>query len=328
MSIFRVLSILSFALFLASCEKKEDPYQLPVAGPSKVITVGMTENYGRQVFLSLASGDTTGSLTYGWDLAFECGDSARILTNSGKDVMVYNTGVTDFNAIISTAGAKWDWDRSNGADDSLVIGKHWHNHHISFKQVYLIDLSSLVNTGSRYKKMIVESVDAAGYHLRVANVNGTEEKQITVPVEPDVNYVYLDLVSGTPVPTEPHKALWHVWFTRYKTWVSALGTVIPYNVTGVYLNPNQVTCTKVVDVPFEQIDHHFAQQQILHTRRDVVGYEWKGFDFDFTSANYRIYSNWTYILKDAHGFYYKMRFLDFYDANRKKGYPKIEYQQL
>ena len=61
MSTFRVLSILSFALFLASCEKKENPYQLPVAGPSKVITVGMTENYSRQVFLSLATGDTTGS---------------------------------------------------------------------------------------------------------------------------------------------------------------------------------------------------------------------------------------------------------------------------
>lgn len=328
MRISGVLCFLWGILFLSSCEKKEDPYRLPPAGPSKVMTVQLTENYGRQVFVSLATADTTGSITYGWDLAFECGDSARILTNSGKDVMVYNTGVTDFDAVNSTAGAQWEWDRSSGADDSLVIGKRWHGNHISFKQVYLLDLSSLVNAGSRYKKMVIESVDAAGYHLRVANVNGSEEKQITIPVHAQFNYVYLDLVNGIPLTLEPHKAMWHVWFTRYKTWVSALGTTIPYNVTGVYLNPNGVTCTKVVDVPFEQIDRIFAQQQTLHKQRDIIGYEWKGFDFDFTNANYKIYSNWTYILKDAQGIYYKMRFLDFYDANRKKGYPKIEYQQL
>lgn len=316
------------AFFLVACEKQESPYILPQPGPSEVLTVALHENYSRQVFVSLATGDTTGSDTYGWDVAFQCGDNSRIITNSGKDVMVYNTGHTDFDAVTTITGAQWEWDRSNGHDDSLAIGKHWHVHGISLQQVYLLDLSSLVPTHNRYKKMMVLSADASGYHIVVANVNGSDRRNITVPLQADGNYAYLDVLNGVPMHIEPHRATWHIWFTRYKTWVTALGTTIPYNVTGVYLNPYGVSCAKVENVPFEQIDHAFAQQLSFTTQRDKVGYEWKGFDFDFTNANYRIYSNWTYVLKDAHGFYYKMRFLDFYDANRRKGFPKIEYQQL
>ena len=177
--------------------------------------------------------------------------------------------------------------------------------------------------------MQVISANASEYVIRIANINGTEEEFVSVIRQPDKNFVYFSFKEQPHQKVcEADKETWHLMFTRYKTWVTALGTTIPYNVTGVFLNPEGISCTKLENVPFEQITYEQVKNLSLSTQRDVIGYQWKGFDFDFTNGNYKIFSNWTYIIKDASGRFYKMRFLDFYDANHHKGYPKLEYQKL
>lgn len=57
----------------------------------------------------------------------------------------------------------------------------------------------------------------------------------------------------------------------------------------------------------------------------IIGFDWKLYDFNL---GYIIYENKYYALKDPAGFYYKIRFLDFYDSLGNKGACLFEYQRL
>ncbi len=326
-------SIASFLLaivFFSSCEKKEEPVKLPPHGLSMVTTIEMKDDYSQQVCFNLQTGAKFTSATYGWDLAFDNRNGSNlILMNTGKDVKAWVSNDTTFNAITSPNGIAFDWDRSGAEYDSLIIKDRWLSSGQCNNKIILLDLSNLEPADIRYKKIQVTSVNAMHYTLRLANINGSDEQMVTITKQAGDNFTYF---SFNPQPQqkacEPASQSWQLMFTRYKTWVSALGTTIPYNVTGVWLNPEGVSCTKLVDIPFELITYESVKNLPLQNNRDAVGYEWKGFDFDFTNGNYKIFSNWTYIIKDANGTYFKMRFLDFYDANHHKGFPKIEYQKL
>jgi len=58
----------------------------------------------------------------------------------------------------------------------------------------------------------------------------------------------------------------------------------------------------------------------------VIGYEWKYYNFD--AALYTIEPGLAYVIRDRDGFYYKLRFIDFYSEGGEKGYPKFEYVRL
>ena len=62
------------------------------------------------------------------------------------------------------------------------------------------------------------------------------------------------------------------------------------------------------------------------TRSDVIGYDWKYYNFD--DAVYTIVPEMNYVIRDRDGFYYKLRFVDFYNDQGVKGYPKFEFARL
>ena len=47
---------------------------------------------------------------------------------------------------------------------------------------------------------------------------------------------------------------------------------------------------------------------------------------DFESQYYSVRDDINYIIKDTQGRYFKFRFIDFYNSEGNKGYPKFEYQ--
>ena len=59
---------------------------------------------------------------------------------------------------------------------------------------------------------------------------------------------------------------------------------------------------------------------------DAIGYDWKF--YNFTSGVYTIRPNLNYIVHGVSGFYFKLRFVGFYNKDGLKGYPVIEYQKL
>ena len=62
------------------------------------------------------------------------------------------------------------------------------------------------------------------------------------------------------------------------------------------------------------------------TRADVIGYDWKYYDFD--AGVYTIVPDMNYVIRDREGFFYKFRFVDFYSDLGVKGYPTFEFVRL
>ena len=65
------------------------------------------------------------------------------------------------------------------------------------------------------------------------------------------------------------------------------------------------------------------RNKILVNQKDIIGYEWK--DYDFDNAMYQVDPDKIYILKNRIGFYYKLRFIDYYNSTGEKGYPTFEF---
>ena len=59
---------------------------------------------------------------------------------------------------------------------------------------------------------------------------------------------------------------------------------------------------------------------------DVIGYDWK--DFSLQTNTFTIFSDKIYLIKDASGNLFKLRFIDFYDDNGIKGSPAFEFMRL
>jgi hypothetical protein len=79
-------------------------------------------------------------------------------------------------------------------------------------------------------------------------------------------------------------------------------------------------------VPFDQMTAAAADLLTYSNSADVIGYDWKIYDFNTNS--YIISTDQYYVLKDKDGFYYKLRFLDFYDDLGNRGSITFDYQRL
>ncbi len=64
---------------------------------------------------------------------------------------------------------------------------------------------------------------------------------------------------------------------------------------------------------------------------DKIGYDWKQLIGDVNSGNvsYEVKPNFNYIIKDGNSYFYKLRFVNFYNPETgEKGFPVFEYQRL
>jgi hypothetical protein len=75
---------------------------------------------------------------------------------------------------------------------------------------------------------------------------------------------------------------------------------------------------------FNDINSSYISKYQFTSNRNGVGFEWKSFDFN-TSFIFTVKPNLTYIIKDTDDKLYKLRFIDFYNEQRVKGYPKFEF---
>ena len=81
---------------------------------------------------------------------------------------------------------------------------------------------------------------------------------------------------------------------------------------------------------FHAIDLQSALELEYNLVQDEIGYDWKDVVGDVGSGNvnYVIIPDINYVIRDWQGFYYKVRFVNFYNNAGEKGYPTFEMQKL
>jgi hypothetical protein len=336
-----IAGFLAIAALLTSCFKEDEKVPPHDPGNVKTVVIEMTNNYKYQVYFDLSSEAVVGTNEKKtWDLGFECGANGwHILLNTSNFMLAAKTGITDFSLSLDTAGLKFKYDESTGNLDSTAIGNWLSIDPIDSiilytHEVYVIDrgYDELGNLRG-LRKIVFESWEASRYTFRYANLDGSGEQTFTVTKDPSVGFVNFSFDGGgQQLILEPPVYDWDLIFTQYTTLLfTDEGDPYPYLVTGALSNPMTIAVHQDTLMDFTAIDLEFAEGLAYNSIRDEIGYDWKDVVGDLGSGNvsYVIVPGKNYLIRDWQGFYYKLRFVEFYSmTSGEKGYPTFEMQRL
>ena len=175
-------------------------------------------------------------------------------------------------------------------------------------------------------KKIRFEISGEDYLVRFANTDNSNDTTLRISRDPSQDKIYFSFENGI-VDIAPLFEAWTLLFSKYTTMlVTNEGENYPYLVMGVLLNSNGATAS--LDTIHDFMDMELADTIDLEfsSRADVIGYDWKYYNFD--AGLYTIEPGMAYVIRDRDGFYYKLRFIDFYNDTGEKGYPKFEYVRL
>lgn len=333
----RFLYYIAFIIVFASCEKEDIAVKLPPPGPLQTMVANMGSYYDNQIYVDLETG-TQKSVPYrSYDLAFEASATGfRVYLNTGKFMFAGNSGSTDIATADST-GINWKTEPDNLYDDSTALGIWVDAAMQSTNQVYIIDRGRTEHFGSaRWRKMQLLWVTDTEYRIRFSMYNNTQVTEFTIPKNQNYSLMYFSFEnSGKMADVAPEKLKWDLVFTKYTHTYYNEPVNSPYRyylVSGALLNrwsDNENAIAKKDSTagykPFDEVTVANVGLFDLNKNAAQIGFEWKNYDFN---VGYTITINQYYLLLDPSGYYYKIRFLDFYDDQGNKGAASYEYQRL
>lgn len=323
--------ILVLTLALTSCF--EEDVMVAPHEPGNLLEgqVSLGSGYEQQVFFDLLRNmEVSTNLVSEWDLSFESSTGGWLIRlNSSKFMYAGNSHDTLFDAELKQNELEMDFDTSDGNPDSTALGQWFQKEEDtawSHKHVYLLDRGNDELFRPVGLKKIQFDMADEDYRVRYANNDNSMDTTVVIRRDPGKDRIYYSLEKGI-VEIAPPADSWSLLFTKYTTMlVTDEGENYPYLVLGALLNPNGVSAT--LDTIHDFMDMELADTIDLELtdRADVIGYDWKYYNFD--AALYTIEPGFSYVIRDRDGFYYKLRFVDFYSSEGEKGYPKFEYIRL
>jgi len=338
---FFLKSILALSLLAVfSCEKQEDPIVLPPAGNTQQLVAPMGSDYRDQVYVSLSNQKVSVVSDRQFDLAFETAPgSFAIYLNNAKYMFAARSGSSVFHHADST-GLAWRPDAEHLDPDSTALGPWWktHSNHSLASKVFFIDRGQLDHTGNdRYRKFQVLYADSNLYRVKFSGIHDTACVVMDIPKDGNYSLMYLSLSgSGALINQAPPKTEWDFVFTRYTHVYFDQPLSSPfrfYPVCGVVVNKWNGTKACMLEKdstqyysPYEQFSADQLSNITFSPYADAMGFDWKLYDFG--SASYYMAPYLFFILRDNRGWYYKIRFTDFYDNNGNRGTISMEYQRL
>lgn len=331
--IFFYFSAILLVFSLTSCFKEDVQVQPHKPGSAFSDTVALTTSYKNQVYYNLREKtQVETSLKVSWDLGFESSANGwRVTLNSSCYMKAALLKNGTFGSPSDTTGTTWHFNPSDGSADTVAITRWFKESStdtIGNNLLYVIDRGLDERGRSRgLRQFIIDSLKNGTYYFRIASFNGTNAHSYQISKKPGVNNVLFSIDKPASEIPEPDNLNWDLLFTQYTTLLfTTAGEPYPYLVTGVVTNTNGVLVAVDSLTGFDKIDYELAQKMKLSVARDRIGYDWKRYDFN--SASYTVNPDLVYIIRDTKGFFYKFRFLGFYNNKGEKGYPTFEYQQL
>lgn len=326
--LFNIQAMHKLTLFFSSvflffsCLKEEIPVSKPLSNGVDVISVSMGSKYENQVFFSLSEQQIISQNNREiWDLAFETSENGfHVVLNGAKRMGAKLSTVTEFNEVNQISNDHWNWDVPSGNLDSTAIGD-WRGN----DTVILIDRGiGLDGLSLGFEKIKLSSVDANSYTIAFASLTETEIKTMQIPKNTAFDFIYFSFDEGGKiVHVAPEKEKWDLCFTAYTHIFAADHT--PYSVTGVLTNPSGVKSYRL-NKAFAQVTFADYLAVNLKTALNEIGYDWKTYNFD--TSLYEVNSTICFLVENHEGRIFKIRFLDFYDANGVKGAPQFEFEEL
>lgn len=319
---------------LLGCEKADKPYVLPEKPNANLVVsqVNLGEKYTEQVYVNLFDSIPvkTSFASNAWDLSFEAKpEGFRILMNGGKNVRIAKTNYVQFQQISNPEQFNYKWDEASGGDSILLL--NWCDKNgMGSDTIYLVDRGQVQGDEQRYVQLKLLQHNASTYTIQIANLDGTNEQSQTILKDgsKEAILVKLDPDKFEQLNIEPNTNNWQLCFLKYRWIYYEFNPPLFYLVTGIFINTSQIEVAVDSTNKFEDIQLSAVDQYQYSSKRDIIGYDWK--IYDFTNGKYWTRKYVTYILavKGPTKKYYKLRFTDFYSNTGVKGSPKFEWMPL
>jgi hypothetical protein len=322
----RGLVLFSMIVLMTSCLKKEEPMTLPPHGDAIFQTLNMGSDYSNQFYYDLTNSKVVhSSKVDSWHLSFEsAANSETVFLNGGIGMGLVKTERTDFDNVgwHDCEGETWWQDNPNGKREEAAFG-NWNENESARNTIYILRLDA---TNKNVVTIKLKSVDEYQYQIEVGDIDNGKIGSYTIKKDPTRVYTYFNLEDlEVRADVEPIKESWDLLFTRYGFTFYDQSPPLPYIVTGVLTNPLVKTHKDSLH-SFYDIEEDILTNCELKPYRDVIGFDWKYYDFDM--GLYHIRKEYNYIIKTQNENYFKMRFSDFYDNNGLKGSPTFEFRQI
>lgn len=320
---FKTLGLITISSFLLlSCEKEEIAITPHQSGDATENSVAMLPDYRNQLYFDLETNTLIKSNEkIEWDLAFESGiDGHHIFINTAKSMLIAETNQS-FSTLTDTLGLTWRLETPNGHIDSTAF-EGW-----TTSNLYVVNFG-YSHDGSHlgFGKLKIIGVTPTDWTIEYSNLAETTSHQLTLPKNSSYNASFFSFTGGgKEVNIEPPKADWDLCFTQYTHVFHGIENTT-YLVSGVTLNRHQVEASEDFETDFLDINYNSIVSQPTAFIKDLIGYDWKFFDFD--AGKYTIDPSKNFIIKSTEGLFYKLHFIDFYNSTGDKGYPTFEFQQL
>lgn len=319
----KIISLFGAFLLVAltGCFERDEPIQPFPRGDVEENSVELGTKYFHQVFFSLERNEIVNSvLRTEWDIAFNCNAGNHSLyTNTGNNIYVAKTSKTKLVEVMDTAGLEFQWDWSNGRDDSTAFAG-WD----TSERIYVMNLGNDIEGDAiGFIKMKLELIGAE-VKITYSRLEENNEKVVTLSKNDTYNRVYYSFATEQLVMVEPPKMDYDIIFRQYIYYFEEED--LPYNVVGALINPYKTEVMRIGDKDFLDIELGDTLDYNFQTNHDVIGYDWK--EFNLNEGFYVVYPDKNFVLKNSKGFFYKFHFVDFYNTSGDRGYPKLELKLL
>lgn len=333
-----IFIILLALMILTSCFQKDEMVPVHEPGDASTVVIPMTQYYNFQVYFNLDNGKIVSvNNRSAFDMNFNCIDTSTVIRlNTANFAKAAETLYEELEEVTDTIGLVWLFDSSDGNTDSLAIS-NW------------ISLDGIDTSYSNKVWVINRGVDAMGnrlglkkvkftglidgrYHFIFSNMDNSDRVDAFAEKDSQYQYTQYSFDDEAMLITEPQTSEWDLLFTQYTTLLyTDEGDPYPYLVTGVLQNYNDVAVALDTNLVFNDISLSDTSTFDFSTAFDKIGYNWKEITGDVNTGDiyYEVKLNNSYIIRDGNSFFYKLRFINFYDPDSgEKGYPTFEFQKL
>ncbi|SHG90355.1 HmuY family protein [Flavobacterium defluvii] len=356
------LLLLSFAfLSLAACSSDDDTpeVEIPTVGATLQPAVGGA-NQPNQVYLDLSTKEAKAVNRAAWDFGFSSGSEFRVVINGSLKMAVKKLETSDItlpqesdsNVAVgagTTAASNGYVDNPTGVLTGAGAGIGTAIAEISAidaeNKVYLVNLGFAVSTTKPATGSVSVDGDARGwkkvrilrsgngYKIQYADLASATYTEKVVSKDTDFNFTFFSLSTGNTVSVEPQKAKWDLNFTVFTNYLNA-GTEVTYGYSD-FITTNSKGGTQAYQVLVADGGSYadFTKAKVVEanfkasvTDQRIIGANWRSGGGPNTLPSIR--TDRFYVVKDAAGNYYKVKFLAMTNDAGERGNPALEYAIL
>ncbi len=307
---------------LTGCLRPDKPWKLPENGERLALEVALGSEYDTVAFVSLREGRVHKVARAAWDLELVPTSSGyAVWLNAALYAWAVVTDSTQW-ASISDATVLTGW-RCDLPDTPAVAPLQ------AGDRVYLLldrDRGEIFYRGpARYAKLLF-TYENDRLAVKAWTLDNRLIGEWRYPRSAQRLYLALDRPGDTVSIRPPWP--FDLILTRYVHYYPDQPEAFRYYpVLGVLLAEGRRAAAVPVSLrSYEAFTYQDLSFITLQTRRDEIGFDWKRYDFN--TGTYVIDFTRFYVVEVEDLAYYKLQFVDFYDASGRKGTVRFVYQPL